>query len=130
MRRCFENNPGGIAVFKSYVKLILPVVLVMILMMGARAAFADSSPLTGVAPTSISNDIGQAIQEVGMPLGGAVLLFAVVITAVQIIISRFNPCQRENAMSNLWYVGLGGIILGGALFFASLFYNIGGTYFK
>jgi hypothetical protein len=25
---------------------------------------------------------------------------------------------------------LGGIILGGALFFASLFFSIGGTYFK
>jgi uncharacterized membrane protein (DUF485 family) len=116
--------------FKSYAKLFLFVMLVMILTICARAAFADNSPLTSVAPTSIANDIGHAIQEVGMPLGGAVLLFAVVITAVQIIISRFNPCQRENAMSNLWYVGLGGIILGGALFFASLFFNIGGAYFK
>jgi hypothetical protein len=100
------------------------------LLTAARAAFADSGPLTSVAPTSIANDIGQAVQEVGMPLGGAVLLLAVVITAVQIIISRFNPGQRENAMSNLWYVGLGGIILGGALFFASMFFNIGGAYFK
>jgi hypothetical protein len=83
-----------------------------------------------VAPASLAQDIGKAVQEVGMPLGGAILLLAVIITAVQIIISRFNPGQRENAMTNLWYVGLGGIILGGALFFASLFFNIGGTYFQ
>jgi hypothetical protein len=100
------------------------------LMMVARTAFADTGPLTEVAPSSIAIDIGNAIKEVGMPLGGAVLLFAVVITSVQIIISRFNPGQRENAMSNLWFVGLGGIILGGALFFASLFFSIGGAYFK
>ncbi|MGD0620979.1 MAG: TrbC/VirB2 family protein [Thermacetogeniaceae bacterium] len=115
---------------KSYARAILLVVLLMTLMMAARAAFADNGPLTSVTPPSIADDIGNAIKEVGMPLGGAVLLFAVIITAVQIIISRFNPGQRENAMSNLWYVGLGGIILGGALFFASLFFSIGGTYFR
>lgn len=122
---------------KSYARVILLVVLLIALMMATRLAVASADdntisagPLTNVAPTSIADDIGRAVQEVGMPLGGAVLLFAVIITAVQIIISRFNPGQRENAMSNLWYVGLGGVILGGALFFASLFFNIGGTYFK
>jgi hypothetical protein len=115
---------------KSYTRAILLVALLTTLTMSARVALADTGPLTAVAPSSIANDIGNAIKEVGMPLGGAVLLFAVIITSVQIIISRFNPGQRENAMSNLWYVGLGGIILGGALFFASLFFSIGGTYFK
>jgi hypothetical protein len=115
---------------KSYAKAILLVALPMTLMTAARMAFADTGPLAAVTPSSIANDIGNAIKEVGMPLGGAVLLFAVIITSVQIIISRFNPGQRENAMGNLWYVGLGGIILGGALFFASLFFSIGGTYFK
>jgi hypothetical protein len=94
-----------------------------------RLALA-ADPLPPVTPSSIASSIVTAIQEVGMPLGGALLLLSVIITAVQIIISRFNPGQRENAMSNLWYVGLGGILLGGALFFASLFYNIGGTYFR
>jgi hypothetical protein len=115
---------------RSYARAILLVVLLIALTMSAKVALADTGPLSDVAPSSIANDIGNAIKEVGMPLGGAVLLFAVVITSVQIIISRFNPGQRENAMSNLWYVGLGGIILGGALFFASLFFSIGGTYFK
>ncbi len=119
---------------KTYARAILVTVL-MPALVAAKAAFAQTADsgggvLNSVAPTSIAQDIGKLIQEVGMPLGGAILLIAVVITAVQIIISRFNPGQRENAMTNLWYVGLGGVILGGALFFASLFFNIGGTYFQ
>lgn len=116
---------------KPYKRAIFSIAFMIPAIMSASTAFAEGAgPLSSVAPTSLADNIGKVVQEVGMPLGGAALLFSVVITAVQIIISRFNPGQRENAMTNLWYVGLGGIILGGALFFASLFFNIGGTYFK
>lgn len=127
---------GGRGV-RVYARAMLFTVLMISVLIAASAAFAGTNsgeggagPLNSVAPASLAQDIGKAVQEVGMPLGGAILLLAVIITAVQIIISRFNPGQRENAMTNLWYVGLGGIILGGALFFASLFFNIGGTYFQ
>lgn len=119
---------------KNRVQAIL-LLLTMVLLSFPRLALAAvdntaGGTLSAVTPSSLATNIASAIQAVGMPLGGAVLLFSVVITAVQIIISRFNPGQRESAMSNLWYVGLGGILLGGALFFASLFFNIGGTYFN
>jgi hypothetical protein len=115
---------------KVFIRSVLPVLAVVLLLSVSRIALAEGAgPLQDVAPTSIATDIGNAIKDLGMPVGGAILLIAVIITAVQIIISRFNPGQRENAMSNLWYVGLGGIILGAALFIASFFFNIGQTYF-
>ena len=65
----------------------------------------------------------------GVPIGGAILFASVCWVAIQIITSRLNPGRRESAVSNLLYVGAGGIILGGIIFFASLVLGVAQTYF-
>jgi hypothetical protein len=87
-----------------------------------------ASGYTGSA-TALGSSLLDLLNSYGLPLGGAVLLASVCWTAFQIITSRFNPGKKEGAIGNLLYVGVGGIIFGGVLFFSSFMLGIAHTYF-
>lgn len=93
----------------------------------------DTNDTSGAALAGNAGALSQTLLELlatyGIPLGGAVLLASVIWTAVQIITSRFRPGKRESVIDNLMYVGIGGILLGGLVFFASLVLGIANTYF-
>jgi hypothetical protein len=78
---------------------------------------------------ALFNSLSDLLTGYGIPIGGAILFASVCWVAVQIITSRFNPGRRESAVNNLLYVGAGGIIFGGVMFFASLALGIAQTYF-
>jgi hypothetical protein len=111
-----------------YTAYILALMLGCSLLAGVAAHAQSYGPLESVTPANLSTDIANIINEVGMPIGGSIVLIAVVFTAIQIVTSRFNPNQRENAFHNLVPVCIGAAILGAALFFASVFLSIGTTY--
>jgi len=85
------------------------------------------------APAGDYNALYQSLADLlfsyGVPIGGAILFASVCWVAMQIVASRFNPGRREGAVGNLLYVGAGGIILGGVIFFASLTLGIAQNYF-
>jgi hypothetical protein len=107
---------------------------------GAAAYLASSALLAGAAcaegenygPVSPGNaaelgtKIGQLVQNVGMPIGGAILFLSVVVVGIKIMMSHVNPHGRAEAMSSLFYVGVGGVILGAAMFLAGFFIGMGG----
>lgn len=76
--------------------------------------------------TGLGERIVGLIQSVGMPLGGAFLLLAVVIIAVKLALASTGVSgKKEDAMQGLMYVAIGGIILGGALFITGALLGIG-----
>jgi hypothetical protein len=103
----------------------------LVLMSFITTAIGNNAGVSGI--TGNAGALGQALLDLlssyGVPLGGALLLASVIWTAVQIITSRFRPGKKEGVIDNLTYVGVGGIMLGGLLFFASLVLGVAQTYF-
>ena len=96
----------------------------------AQVALAAQEPqmAAGLEPGSSSdlpNALVNLINTVGMPLGSAVLFLSVVIVAIEIMISSKNPQKRGDAMQGLLYVGIGGIVLGAALFITGALMGMG-----
>lgn len=80
-------------------------------------------------PSELTSKIVQLVQQVGMPVGGALLFLAVCIGAIELIMARGKAEDRARVMGGLLYIAIGGIILGGALFFAGVFLGIGQNVF-
>lgn len=78
----------------------------------------------------LGNKIKELVTNVGMPIGGAILFLAVVIVAVKLMLSGGKAQERAETMSGLMYVAIGGVLLGGALFFAGVILGIGSGVFK
>lgn len=93
----------------------------------AAPAFAEG--VQAKDPSELSSKIVQLVQTVGMPVGGALLFLAVCIGAIELIMARGKAEERAKVMSGLLYIAIGGIILGGALFFAGVFLGIGNSVF-
>ncbi|RJO62789.1 MAG: hypothetical protein C4542_02175 [Dehalococcoidia bacterium] len=89
----------------------------------AAAAYAE--PVTPVDATTLGDKIAEIVKTIGMPLGGAILFLAVCLIAIKMMLSGINPDRKADAMSGLFYVGLGGIILGAAMFVAGAILGIG-----
>jgi hypothetical protein len=95
---------------------------------GQASGQAGAAGLSG-DPNALGQSLMDLLTDYGVPLGGAVLLASVCWVAVQLITARFSPDKRESAIGNLMYVGAGGIIFGGVVFFASLILGIAKAYF-
>ncbi|NPV74299.1 MAG: hypothetical protein HPY89_11115 [Pelotomaculum sp.] len=89
-------------------------------------AFAEITPGD---PKQLSEKIIKLVQDVGMPVGGALLFLAICVGGIELMLSRGKPEKRAETMSGLLYIAIGGIILGGALFFAGVFLGIGKNIF-
>ncbi|RKO65687.1 pilin [Desulfofundulus salinus] len=92
----------------------------------AAPAFAELQPQD---PSQLTDKIIDLVNRVGMPVGGALLFLSVCVGAIELILSRGRPEKRAETMSGLLYVAIGGIILGGSLFFAGVFFGIGKSVF-
>ncbi|MGB9825898.1 MAG: hypothetical protein ACPLRU_04420 [Desulfofundulus sp.] len=90
------------------------------------ATAAEVKPLT---PETLTEKIIDLVQKVGMPVGGALLFLSVCVAAIELIMARGRPEKRAETMTGLLYIAIGGIILGGALFFAGVFLGIGQNVF-
>lgn len=90
-----------------------------------RAALAQEYPIETQDATSLGTSIVELIKSVGMPIGGAFLLLGVVVIAVRFVLISIGSGKREEAMQNLLYVAIGGIVLGAALFISGALLGIG-----
>jgi len=94
------------------------------------AAFADDYTIDPKTGAELGNKIKELVTTVGMPVGGAILFLAVAFVAIQLMLSGGKAEKRAETMSGLMYVAVGGILLGGALFFAGALLGIGSGVFK
>jgi hypothetical protein len=101
----------------------------LILLSFINVGGTSGSPMPPGDYNALYNSLSDLLTNYGVPIGSAILFASVCWVAVQIITSRFNPGRRESAVNNLLYVGAGGIILGGVMFFASLALGVAQTYF-
>jgi hypothetical protein len=101
----------------------------LILLSFINVGGSGGSPMPPGDYNALYNSLTDLLTSYGVPIGSAILFASVCWVAVQIITSRFNPDRRESAVNNLLYVGAGGIVLGGVMFFASLALGVAQTYF-
>jgi hypothetical protein len=101
----------------------------LILLSFINVGGSGGSPVPPGNYNALYNSLTDLLTSYGVPIGSAILFASVCWVAVQIITSRFNPDRRENAVNNLLYVGAGGIIFGGIMFFASVALGVAQTYF-
>jgi hypothetical protein len=101
----------------------------LILLSFINVGGTSGSPMPPGDYNALYNSLSDLLTNYGVPIGSAILFASVCWVAVQIITSRFNPGRRESAVNNLLYVGAGGIILGGVMFFASLALGVAQAYF-
>lgn len=95
--------------------------------LGAAApAFAE---VEAKDPKQLTDKIVDLVNQVGVPVGGALLFLSVCVAAIELIMARGRPEKRAETMTGLLYIAIGGIILGGALFFAGAFLGIGKNIF-
>lgn len=92
----------------------------------AAAAYAEGGPVAAVDAGALGQKIVDLVKTVGMPIGGGILFLAVCLIAIKMMLGALNPDKKANAMEGLLYVGLGGVILGGAMFIAGAILGIGG----
>ncbi|NHM28943.1 hypothetical protein G7K71_18640 [Desulfofundulus sp. TPOSR] len=93
------------------------------------AAPALAAGLQEQNPDQLTDKIIELVNKVGVPVGGALLFLSVCVAAIELIMARGRPEERARVMSGLLYIAIGGIILGGALFFAGVFFGIGKSVF-
>lgn len=95
----------------------------------AFATLSGSGSLQVQDASSLATKLEQLVNSVGIPVGGGILLISVCVAAIELMIARGRPEKRAETMSGLIYIAIGGILLGGALFFAGLFFGIGRSVF-
>jgi hypothetical protein len=101
------------------------VVTPLLVFLPGLAVADDFGQVQVKTPDTFTNSFFTLLTKYGMPLGGAILLLSMILIGVRIMLSAINPRQKAEAMEALLYVIIGGIILGGALFFAGLAVGIG-----
>lgn len=111
---------------RSYVSALL----FALFMFAAKAAFAAANY---TIPTQSGEDLGVKIKNlvmsVGMPVGGAILLLSVAFMAIKLMMSAFKADKKAEVMEGFMPIAIGGIILGGAMFFAGVILGIGSNIF-
>ncbi len=104
-------------------------ILITFVTVTPQAGTSSAAASTAGTAATLNTAVTDIINNVGAPIGGAILLVSVCWVAIQIVLSRFSSQKKESVYGNLFYVGIGGVILGSILFFASFVYNIATEYF-
>ncbi len=87
-----------------------------------------SNQLSQVTAEQFSGKIIHIAQAYMMPLGGAIVLIAIIIGGVKMLSGAYSPEKRKEAMGGLGYVLLGAILIGGSMFIAGLFWGVGSSF--
>jgi len=88
----------------------------------------EKSSLSQVSAEQFSSKIITIAQSYMMPLGGAVVLIAIIIGGIKMLSAAYSPEKRKEAMGGLGYVLLGAILIGGSMFIAGLFWGVGSAF--
>ncbi|MTI80057.1 MAG: hypothetical protein FH758_04090 [Firmicutes bacterium] len=75
--------------------------------------------------SSLGETITTLVKDIGMPVGGGILFFSVCIIAIKLMVTSGNAKKRAETMEGFMYLGIGGTLLGGAIFIAGALLGIG-----
>ncbi|WP_031516613.1 hypothetical protein [Desulfofalx alkaliphila] len=93
----------------------------------ATKAYANTN-YGGVTPEdagTLGEKITTLVSKVGMPIGGGLLFFSVLIIAIKLIMTSGNARKRAEVMDGFVYLGIGGVLLGATMFVAGALLGIG-----
>jgi hypothetical protein len=111
------------------IKAYVPAAVAVLFMYATKVAFAANYTI----PTQSGEDLGRRIHDlvinIGLPVGGAILLLSVAFMAVKLMLSALKSDKRAEVMEGFVPIAIGGIILGGAMFFAGVILGIGDRIF-
>jgi hypothetical protein len=100
-------------------------------LLAAAAALAFAAPAEAVVPGqdpgALAGMLVNLVTTIGIPIGGAILFLSVALMAIKLLFAGLsgNPHKHAEAMGGLLWIGIGGVILGGALFIAGVFLELG-----
>ena len=104
--------------------LVAAYVMTIILTTPALASAAISP--TGA--DDFNNKLIAIAQKYLTPLGGTIILFAVVFGGIKLLASAYSPEKRKETMGGLGYVIIGAMLVGGAMFFAGVLLGLGESF--
>lgn len=97
--------------------------------MQCKMATAAEIP-TNVTPETFSQKLVDLIAKYGTPIGGAIIFGAIVFGGIKLITQAYQAEERARTMGGFWYVLIGSVLVGGALFFAGMFVGLGQEFAK
>ncbi|MGB4702034.1 MAG: TrbC/VirB2 family protein [Syntrophomonadaceae bacterium] len=94
--------------------------------------FAYTNPaladVTEVDAASFNAKVLGVLEKYLTPLGGTIILIAIVVGGVKMLLNAYSPDKRKETMSGLGYVLLGAAFVGGAMFFAGVLLGLGKSF--
>ncbi|WP_054697639.1 TrbC/VirB2 family protein [Syntrophomonas palmitatica] len=84
--------------------------------------------VTEVDAENFNTKLVDIVTKYFTPLGGTIILLAVIFGGVKMLMSAYSPEKRKDTMGGLGYVLLGAILVGGAMFFAGVFLGVGKSF--
>ncbi|AUM93645.1 TPA: hypothetical protein LA742_002788 [Clostridium botulinum] len=103
----------------------LTILLTNILCSPVLAAPAQGgSVVNGTQASEVGNRVVQAIKAISFPIGSALIFLCIVLSAIRIISTHYNPNARSEALRSILWIAIGALILGSAFIIAGVFVNI------
>jgi len=90
----------------------------------AAPAAPSKSVVTNSDAEAVGNRIVDAIQQISFPVGSALIFLCIVLSAVRIISTHYNPNARSEALRSILWIAIGALILGSALIIAGVFTKV------
>ncbi|MBO0525024.1 hypothetical protein EXQ31_13275 [Clostridium botulinum] len=87
-------------------------------------AAPSKSVVTNSDAEAVGTRIVDAIQQISFPVGSALIFLCIVLSAVRIISTHYNPNARSEALRSILWIAIGALILGSALIIAGVFTKV------
>lgn len=110
--------------------MMVGVITTLAISLQAKIALAEGKTgiPTNVTPETFGQKLVELISAYATPLGGAIVLGAVVFGGFKLLTQAYQAEERARTMGGLLYVLIGAILVGGSLFFAGIFVGIGSQF--
>ena len=88
------------------------------------AAGNSNSTVSSQNVESVTKKIVDAVKDLAMPIGAALIFIGVVLTAIRIAVHHNNPKERTENISSLGWLVVAALILGASLLIAGLIIKV------
>lgn len=116
--------------FRKAKVIVSTVTAFLIAVLNQVPAYAQNFTIDTKSGADLGTKIRELVETVGMPVGGAILFLSVCIFAIKLMLSAGASQKKAEVIEGFVPLAIGGIILGGALFFAGVILGIGEKIFK
>jgi len=110
--------------------LAIILLVVFLVALSAPAAFAANNAGPSAASPSadeLGNKITKLVQDIGKPLGAAVIFATLVFAFFRLAVTANNPQERAKTIQSLGYIVVAGVGIGGAMFLAGFIMGLGNS---